>query len=470
VKKDLPQIDEEEMTELTPSGPAVTARSPIEMFSLLCPIELIEDITFETNRYKVELNRNRVRNISVSEMKVFLGIILYMGVIKLPNRRMYWGAEARQQHVVDVMTINRFEEIMSVLHVNDNASQKKIGEPGYDRLHKVRPVLDKLRLAYQAVTISESHQAVDEQIIPFKGRHSMKVYMAKKPKKWGYKAWVRAGRSGYVYDYYLCGDNTVVTPPGIPEYIGESGRVVLRLCDSLSHTNKYIYFDNYFASVDLLVELKSRGLNATCTMQAPRSGKCPLKPEKELKKTGRGSNSFQLEKDNEVVVCQWYDNRQVIVASTAHPVHPLVEVERYDKSKKLKVKVKCPFLIQKYNKNMGGVDKADMLLSLYRCFFKSRKWYKRILFHFLDVSLNNAWLLYRKAKGANIQLAKFKLQIARTLMMTDCSVSEEGPSVDRSPRMSVKDIPDTTRYDRIGHFARQEGNSKNAQRCICYNE
>ena len=83
------------------------------------------------------------------------------------------------------MTINRFEEILSVLHANDNELLKKQGEPGYDRLHKVRPLLTMINAQFKRNAEPEKCVSVDEQIIPFKGRHSMKVYMSKKPKKWG---------------------------------------------------------------------------------------------------------------------------------------------------------------------------------------------------------------------------------------------------------------------------------------------
>ena len=66
-----------------------------------------------------------------------------MSVVHVPTRRILVTNSplTRQDSVADVMTINRLEEILSVLHANDNELLKKQGEPGYDRLHKVRPLL-----------------------------------------------------------------------------------------------------------------------------------------------------------------------------------------------------------------------------------------------------------------------------------------------------------------------------------------
>ena len=45
---------------------------------------------------------------------------------------------------------------------------------------------------------------------------------------------------------------------------------------------------------------------------------------------------------------------------------------------------------------MRGIDKIDALVGFYRTFFKSKKWYRQILFNFMDIALVNAWLLYRR--------------------------------------------------------------------------
>ena len=48
-------------------------------------------------------------------------------------------------------------------------------------------------------------------------------------------------------------------------------------------------------------------------------------------------------------------------------------VRRYDKNVKSKIDVSCPKVIKEYNTNMGGVDLADMLVSLYRTGIKSHR-------------------------------------------------------------------------------------------------
>ncbi|MGH0160006.1 UNVERIFIED_CONTAM: hypothetical protein FKN15_038609 [Acipenser sinensis] len=44
---------------------------------------------------------------------------------------------------------------------------------------------------------------------------------------------------------------------------------------------------------------------------------------------------------------------------------------------------------------MGGVDLQDSLIALYQTKIRSKKWYHRIVFHMMDFTLVQAWLLYR---------------------------------------------------------------------------
>ena len=86
-----------------------------------------------------------------------------------------------------------------------------------------------------------------------------------------------------------------------------------------------------------------------------------------------------------------------------------------------KITVGCPAMVKLYNVNMGGVDKMDALVGFYRTIFRSKKWYHRIFFHFCDVALINAWLLYRRdfdaseSTGKSLTLYDFKGNISYCL-------------------------------------------------------
>lgn len=71
---------------------------------------------------------------------------------------------------------------------------------------------------------------------------------------------------------------------------------------------------------------------------------------------------------------------------------------------------------------MGGVDLMDSFLGRYRVHMKTRKWYLRIFYHLLDITIINAWVLYlkvNKQKGVNpkslMDLGEFRSDLAETL-------------------------------------------------------
>ena len=46
--------------------------------------------------------------------------------------------------------------------------------------------------------------SIDEAMIPFKGRSSMKQFMSNKPVKRGFKVWARAdATNGYISEFYV---------------------------------------------------------------------------------------------------------------------------------------------------------------------------------------------------------------------------------------------------------------------------
>lgn len=99
--------------------------------------DFLEEVTFQTNLYNTQhsttgfkvavkkrgsskISYKKVAPVAVSEIRKVFGIILYMGVHKFPNRRLYWGSETNVPFIEDAMSRNRFEEILSILHFSDN--------------------------------------------------------------------------------------------------------------------------------------------------------------------------------------------------------------------------------------------------------------------------------------------------------------------------------------------------------------
>jgi len=65
-----------------------------------------------------------------------------------------------------------------------------------------------------------------------------------------------------------------------------------------------------------------------------------------------------------------------------------------------------PSSVVLYNSTMGGVDDVDKILAPYSNARKSTKWYKKIFFHFIDVSIYNAFNVYKKISGKKRSISK----------------------------------------------------------------
>ena len=57
-----------------------------------------------------------------------------------------------------------------------------------------------------------------------------------------------------------------------------------------------------------------------------------------------------------------------------------------------------PYVIKEYIENMGGVDKFDQFSNYYNFDHKSKyfRWYIEIFSHFIEISINTSFILYKK--------------------------------------------------------------------------
>lgn len=200
--------------------------------------------------------------------------------------------------------------------------------------------------------------------------------------------WGRCGVSGFLYDFDVYQGKNVNVDKSI---LGMSSQIVKSLCESLpSGHNFKVFADNFFTSLPLVESLKREGMFFVGTIRTPRLKNCPLKCEKDLKKEGRGAIDYRVEVNRDIVAVRWFDNKAVTLVSSFVAVDPIEEISRYDRSARKKISVKQPGIVRVYNQFMGGVDKLDMVCSLYKQTIRSRRWYIYIWLHSITISVVNA--------------------------------------------------------------------------------
>ena len=57
--------------------------------------------------------------------------------------------------------------------------------------------------------------------------------------------------------------------------------------------------------------------------------------------------------------------------------------------------VRKPAVVNAYNQSMNGVDVSDQLTVFYSFVRKTRKWWRKLFFYFMEVTIVNSFLLYR---------------------------------------------------------------------------
>ena len=184
---------------------------------------------------------------------------------------MYWSTQRRFvcPGIWEIMTLTRFQQIFRFLHLaNSNDQITDPGDPRYDRLFKVRNLVDLLSPSFLSQYNTHEQLSVDEAMIPFKGRLGFKQYMKDKPTKWGIKVFVLSDAvNGYVCRIQIYTGKVVDL---VKQDIGLCSKVVLELLDGLEAPHPKIYMDNYYTSPTLFLALYRKGVNASGTARANR--------------------------------------------------------------------------------------------------------------------------------------------------------------------------------------------------------
>ena len=107
--------------------------------------------------------------------------------VQLPSTEDYWKQSPVYHYspIADKISRRRYREISRYLHFVDNSTLASPGSPEYDILGKVRPLLDHMQSHCAALYNPSNQLAIDEAMIKFQGRSSLKQYMPQKPIKRG---------------------------------------------------------------------------------------------------------------------------------------------------------------------------------------------------------------------------------------------------------------------------------------------
>lgn len=410
-------------------GPTFDAdwENPRSIFEHFLGGDILQQIVSESNTYAIQLGNTL--DADESELRAFFAILIIMGFHQLPTARLYWSSNEnfRVRKISNIMTQKRFLKILRFLHLNDNSKMPKRDSVNYDRLYKIKPLIIHLKKKFLDSYDPSRNMAVDESMVAFKGRSTMKQYMPMKPIKRGFKIWVAADSStGYMLNFQVYEGKSTNNEEGT---LGE--RTVLGLVAPYFEKGYCIYFDNYFTSFDLLSKLLHKKTFACGTLRENRKNypKTVLKKDKEM-----SIGEYDYASSEDISVSKWKDRgkKSVVVVSTFHDPQITTTIYRTNKEGK-KEAVNCPTSISDYNQNMGAVDRFDQFMSYYSIAWKTRRWWMKLFYYFLEATVVNSYICYkimsRKSAKKPMSHLQFRSVLADQLLHNFCTRKRPGPKV-----------------------------------------
>ena len=127
-------------------------------------------------------------------------------------------------------------------------------------------------------------------------------------------------------------------------------------------------------------------------------------------------------------------------------------MKRWSVKEKTKKDIGCPYLIKQYNSGMGGVDLADQNVATYRLSLKTNRWYRKLLYWFIDLSVSNAWACFKvDFPTTDLDFLNFKVTIAQQLMM-NLTLPDPADVQGLAPPVSMTYVPDSVRLNNMSHW------------------
>ncbi|KAJ8868187.1 hypothetical protein PR048_031996 [Dryococelus australis] len=247
--------------------------------------------------------------------------MLLSGYHSFPHKRMYWQTQpdVHVSIVAEAMRSNHFDEIVRYLHIANNAAWM------------VHQLFDHLNTAFKQTSVGDS-VSINESMIPYFGHHSAKQFI-----KFGFKLWVAADPSGYIFHVEpYCGTSTRFLTTG-----NGQGNYVIGPVDHLQlKKGTRLYLDNFFTSVSLLRNPKSNNIGATGTL---RENRCVAVMKLQDKKAFRKNKLCDMVVSScDDLAVRWKDNSVVTVLTNCDEVEPKKKSFCYYRTEEKTVIVEVP--------------------------------------------------------------------------------------------------------------------------------
>jgi len=316
-------------------------------------------------------------NTSVTEIRALIGILLFLGATKSSKESTasIWAKDGTGKPIcIAAMSQKCFLFLVYSLRFDDSSTRAQ--QRADDKLARIRNIYDKFVITCEANYTPGIGCTVDESLHEFRGMCSFKQYIPNKLSKYSTKVYVLADSKPFylVYSKIYMGAGTHA--PGLPV----PTQAVLNLVPLVSGTNRNITTDNYYTSIPLAMELKSRKLTLVGMMNKNKA----CIPPSFLEKADEGTVQYTFDHANNCTLLSVAPkkNKKVIFLSTMHS-----EKKREEDTGKEEINVF-------YNQEKVGVGSHDQMCSLYTTARKTNCWPMRLFYGIIYSGASNAFVSF----------------------------------------------------------------------------
>ncbi|CAI6371956.1 unnamed protein product [Macrosiphum euphorbiae] len=380
--------------------------SPLDFYMLIVDSKIINNIVIETNKFAAQQKEakltspfarlNKWYDTNVTEMKQLFGILIWTGLVVLPSYELYWStSEIFSTNFGLIMSRNRFEILMGMLHFSDNTTADTT-----NRLYKLGTVIDDIIINSNHCMQPLKDLCIDESLVKFMGRLAFKQYIKNKRDRFGVK------------EFKLC------IPPcytiALKIYAGKEAspessvgtKIVMELGEPFLDCGRTLYVDNWYSSVELAEQLKTRKTHLVGTIRSNRKSNPKDVVQKKLKK----GEIVSKRSDTNVLILKWKDKRDLYMISTKHTSEAVENVVRG------KI-VKKPKVVIDYNTGKTAIDLSDQMSSYSNPLRRTTKWYRKVaLDALLNIAVVNSMVLFNTITSSKMSITDFRTSLVEQLL------------------------------------------------------
>ncbi|XP_031695978.1 piggyBac transposable element-derived protein 4-like isoform X2 [Anarrhichthys ocellatus] len=429
-----------------PTCDTTTAWSPIGLFQLFFPANVVQKIIDNTNANAAKRRQAGKKFtwevLTMKDFYTFLAVILFTGFVTVHHRSDYWRKKwpYNFQFPGDHMTRDRFESILWSLHLSDpkedEENDKKRNTAEYDHLFKIKPLYTEIANACKANFQPHQNLSIDERMVL-----SQAASMKDKLTKWGYKLFVLSDTSiGYTWNFFV---HTGKSESATGHSVSYSAVMDL-LPFPLLGGGYLLYTDDFYTSPALFTDLSKKNIGCCGTIRKNRTGFPKTQTNDLPKKAERGD--MRWIRSGKLLFVKWMDMREVMMCSTVHQAYSGQTVRRKVKEAGVwqNKSIPVPDCLVDYNHNMGGMDLCDALIEFYSVRHKTMTWYMTFFYHFVDIAVVNSYLLHKelfKLRQDPTQMDPFTHKAFREKLAKEMLEFAEGSA---PPSTTTTSSPSTT--------------------------